>query len=168
LHSHSIKRLTYIRRCRYGNRVERNHLSQLAQTTRDLGGVSFIGQGHTDTVVRHNCVRDVIGMDIDDSGRLMRPFFSWGVYLDNYATGFRVESHMLNGNVLGACPLSLSSSYRTDRCSWDRRCLHPRRFIQCDRQQYSLPLLQRQHAGARALRPCALYSPVYHAIRHTN
>jgi nitrous oxidase accessory protein NosD len=90
-----------MRRCRYGNRVERNHLSQLAQTTRDLGGVSFIGQGHTDTVVRHNCVRDVIGMDIDDSGRLMRPFYSWGVYLDNFATGFRVESNILNGNVLG-------------------------------------------------------------------
>ena len=72
-----------------------------AQTTRDLGGISFIGQGHTDTIVRHNCVRDVIGMDIDDTGRLMRPFYSWGVYLDNFATGFRVESNIFNGNVLG-------------------------------------------------------------------
>lgn len=96
-------------RCRYGNRVERNHLSQLAQTTRDLGGLSFIGQGHTDTIVRHNCVKDVIGMDIDDSGRLMRPFYSWGVYLDNFATGFRVSDNILNGNVLGEPPVRFLS-----------------------------------------------------------
>ena len=52
-------------------------------------------------MVRHNCVRDVIGMDIDDSGRLMRPFFTWSVYLDNFATGFTVEGNILSGNVLG-------------------------------------------------------------------
>ena len=66
----------------HGNTIERNRLSQLAQRTRDLGGLSFIGTGHSGTVVRHNCVRSVIGMDIDDSGRLMRPFFTWSVYLD--------------------------------------------------------------------------------------
>jgi len=93
----------------HGNRVERNHLSQLAQTTRDLGGLSFIGQGHTGTIVRHNCVRDVIGMDIDDTGRLMRPFYSWGVYLDNFATGFRIESNILNGNVLGGVFIHVSA-----------------------------------------------------------
>ena len=155
-------------RCRYGNRVERNHLSQLAQTTRDLGGLSFIGQGHTDTVVRHNCVKDVIGMDIDDSGRLMRPFYSWGVYLDNFATGFRVSDNILNGNVLGERPSQSDSSDRTDRCSWSRRCVHPRRFIQCDREQHFLPLLQRQHARARALRPRALCSPLYRSFHHAN
>lgn len=85
----------------HGNRIERNKLSQLAQTTRDLGGLSFIGQGVANTTVRHNCVRDIIGMDMDDEGRLLRPFFSWSVYLDNYASGFTVDSNILNGNVLG-------------------------------------------------------------------
>lgn len=159
---------TYMYQCRYGNRVERNHLSQLAQTTRDLGGLSFIGQGHTDTIVRHNCVRDVIGMDIDDSGRLMRPFYSWSVYLDNFATGFFVESNIFSGNVLGECPVLLSSSCRSDQCSCDRRRVHPRRFIKCDHQQHFLPFLQRQHAGARALRSCALCSPLYHSCHHAN
>ena len=64
----------------HGNTIERNRLSQLAQRTRDLGGLSFIGTGHSGTVVRHNCVREVVGMDMDDSGRLMRPFFTWSVY----------------------------------------------------------------------------------------
>ena len=85
----------------HGNTIERNRLSQLAQRTRDLGGLSFIGTGHSGTVVRHNCVREVVGMDMDDSGRLMRPFFTWSVYLDNFATGFTVEGNILSGNVLG-------------------------------------------------------------------
>jgi hypothetical protein len=85
----------------YGNRIERNRLSQLAQTTRDLGGLSFIGQGLANTIVRHNCVRDVIGMDMNDQGQLMRPYFTWSLYLDNYASGFTVDSNIFNGNVLG-------------------------------------------------------------------
>jgi hypothetical protein len=41
-------------------------------------------------------------MDMDDKGHLLRPFYSWSVYLDNYASGFTVDSNILNGNVLGA------------------------------------------------------------------
>lgn len=85
----------------YGNRIERNYLSHLAQCTRDLGGLSFIGQGHAETVVRANCVHDVVGMDVDDKGQILRPFYTWSVYLDNYASSFTIDSNILNGNVLG-------------------------------------------------------------------
>ena len=85
-----------------GNRVERNRLFDLARSTRDLGGLSFIGAGHTGTVVRHNCVKRVIGMDTDTRGAFNRPYFTWGVYLDNFSSNFTVDSNVLSGNVLGA------------------------------------------------------------------
>jgi len=41
----------------YGNRIERNKLSQLAQSTRHSGGLSFLGHGFANTTARHNCAR---------------------------------------------------------------------------------------------------------------
>ena len=84
------------------NRVERNRLHDLARSTRDLGGLSFIGAGHTDSVVRHNCVKRVTGLDTDPAGRFLTPYFNWGVYLDNNSSFFTVDSNILSGNVLGA------------------------------------------------------------------
>jgi hypothetical protein len=60
------------------NIVADNRLSNLAQLTRDLGGLSFIGAGHSRTVVRGNCVREVVGMDTSPSGEILRPYYTFG------------------------------------------------------------------------------------------
>ena len=86
----------------YRNRIERNRLVDLGQSTRDLGGLSFIGSGHTLSVVRHNCVKRVTGVDTDPHGRFNTPFFTWGVYLDNLSSNFTIDSNILHTNVLGA------------------------------------------------------------------
>ena len=52
----------------------------IGQSTRDLGGLSFIGTGHTLSVVRHNCVKRVTGVDTDPRGRFNTPFYTWGLY----------------------------------------------------------------------------------------
>ena len=85
----------------YGNRVERNRLVDLARSTRDLGGLSFIGEGHTGTLVRHNCVRRAVGLDTDPSGKFNTPFYTWGIYLDNWSSNFTVDSNIFHTNVLG-------------------------------------------------------------------
>lgn len=85
----------------YGNLIERNKLFNLALTTRDLGGLSFIGLGDAGTTVRYNCVRDVIGLDSDPSGRIWRGFFTWALYLDNWSTNYTIMSNILRSAVLG-------------------------------------------------------------------
>lgn len=76
-----------------GNRIVRTGLH-----TRDLGAVSNIdssGGLATGVVVRGNCVRDVIGSDTDEDGRVLRPFFSWGVYCDNYSSNMLVRDNVV-------------------------------------------------------------------------
>jgi hypothetical protein len=37
---------------------------------------------------RYNCVREVTGMDTDPAGRIHRPYYTFGIYLDNWASGY--------------------------------------------------------------------------------
>ena len=71
------------------------------EKTRDLGGLSFIGDGITNTIVKNNCVKNVIGFDTNPNGTILTPFFNWGIYLDNDASGFLVEGNVVNTNVNG-------------------------------------------------------------------
>eukprot|EP00943_MAST-04B_sp_MAST-4B-sp1_P008703 g8703.t1 len=83
------------------NIVELNHLENMGTKTRDFGGLSFIGDGITHSIVRNNCVKNVIGYDTDLNGTILTPFFNWGIYLDNDASGFIVEGNVVNTNVNG-------------------------------------------------------------------
>ena len=81
--------------------LELNRLENLGEKTRDLGGLSFIGDGITNTIVKNNCVKNVIGFDTNPNGTILTPFFNWGIYLDNDASGFLVEGNVVNTNVNG-------------------------------------------------------------------
>lgn len=83
------------------NTVELNRIEGAGQATRDLGGISLIGAGETRTRILSNCVKDVVGTDTNEHGELLRPFFTWSLYLDNDASGFVVQGNVLNGNVNG-------------------------------------------------------------------
>ena len=85
------------------NLVELNLVEGAGQQTRDLGGISLIGAHVADvgTTIRSNCVRGMVGTDTNPDGQLLRPFFTWSVYLDNNASGFVVEGNALRGNVNG-------------------------------------------------------------------
>lgn len=80
----------------FQNVVERNKIRDVGMSTRDMGGLSFIGKGHVNTVVRHNCIRNIIGVDTDAAGRFRSPFFTFGIYLDNWSSGFVVEGNVIN------------------------------------------------------------------------
>eukprot|EP00912_Choanoflagellata_sp_UC4_P001667 UC4_evm4s1059 len=89
------------------NLVSSNHLenvgfsslqsiyTQLALTTKDLGGLSFIGNGHTGSVIENNCVKNIFGLDTDPRGNFLDR------YLDNWSSNFTIKGNILNGNVLG-------------------------------------------------------------------
>jgi hypothetical protein len=85
------------------NLIELNRIENSGQKSRDLGAISLMGS-HTPgtrSVIRSNCVLNTVGTDTNKEGRLLRPFFSWSVYLDNNASGYAVEGNVLHGNVNG-------------------------------------------------------------------
>ena len=45
----------------------------------------------------------MIGTDTNPSGQFLRPFFSFGVYLDNWSSGFYVYGNIAHNNVLCGC-----------------------------------------------------------------
>ena len=93
LHNLSIKQIE--------DYFDKEVIENLGEKTRDLGGLSFIGDGITNTIVKNNCVKNVIGFDTNPNGTILTPFFNWGIYLDNDASGFLVEGNVVNTNVNG-------------------------------------------------------------------
>jgi hypothetical protein len=77
-----------------GNRIRRTGLH-----TRDCGGISTIDSSsglNTGVRIEGNCVRDAIGTDTDaKTGQLNRPFFGWGVYLDNNSSNTHVRGNVV-------------------------------------------------------------------------
>ena len=88
-----------------GNLLELNRIYDSGMKTRDLGGISLLGPedtaAPTGTVIRSNCVKRTVGMDTTDHGVVLRPFFTWSIYLDNLASGFHITGNVVNGDQNG-------------------------------------------------------------------
>lgn len=67
------------------NSITSNRIFRSGQKTRDMGALSVIGVGETGTVISGNCVCEVIGTDTNDKGEFLRPFYTFGMYMDNWA-----------------------------------------------------------------------------------
>lgn len=82
------------------NVIELNHLHDLSLETEDTGAIYSGGRDWITprgSVIRHNWIHDVHGMDLHD-GKLITPHFSWGVYLDDNSGGVDVI-----GNIVERC-----------------------------------------------------------------
>ena len=69
------------------NLVEYNRLHDLGEMSSALGGISLIAQyeavNRVNSTIRYNCVKNVIGF----GNPLLRPYYSYGIFLDNLASG---------------------------------------------------------------------------------
>ena len=89
------------------NVVERNRVARVGLATKDLGGISVIAYGMappTRTALRENCVADVLGVFsavAGAAGELVSPFMTWGIYLDNEASGYAVSRNVVARNERG-------------------------------------------------------------------
>jgi parallel beta-helix repeat protein len=82
------------------NVIELNHLHDLSIETEDTGAIYCGGRDWITprgSVIRHNWIHDVYGMDLHN-GKLTTPHFSWGIYLDDNSGGVDVI-----GNVVERC-----------------------------------------------------------------
>jgi parallel beta-helix repeat protein len=82
------------------NVIELNHLHDLSLETEDTGAIYSGGRDWITprgSVIRHNWIHDVYGMDLHN-GKLTTPHFSWGIYLDDNSGGADVI-----GNIVERC-----------------------------------------------------------------
>ncbi len=79
------------------NLIEGNHLHDLSLETEDTGAIYSGGRDWITprgSVIRHNWIHDIWGMDLHD-GKFITPHFSWGIYLDDNSGGVDVIGNLV-------------------------------------------------------------------------
>ncbi len=85
------------------NIVEYNDLRRTNLETNDTGAIETLGRDQQDTgnILRFNLILDVVGMGTTSEGRILTPYFTWGIYLDDYSSGTTVYGNVVARTVLG-------------------------------------------------------------------
>lgn len=88
----------------HNNTVEYNDLEDTNLETNDTGAIETLGRDNADSgnEIRFNLIRNVVGLKVTTDGVLHTPFFTWGIYLDDFSSGTRVEGNVVDGTVVGA------------------------------------------------------------------
>jgi parallel beta-helix repeat protein len=86
------------------NIVEFNEIIDSNLETNDTGAIETLGrdQQPSGNIIRFNFIRNVVGMGTDSEGKILTPYFTWGIYLDDYSSGTTVYGNIVIGTVLGA------------------------------------------------------------------
>lgn len=86
------------------NIVEFNELIDTNLETNDTGAIETLGrdQGDSGNIIRFNYIRNVVGMGTTPEGEIQTPYFTWGIYLDDYSSGTLIYGNIVIGTVLGA------------------------------------------------------------------
>lgn len=85
----------------FGNKhiIEFNHVRDTNLETEDTGAIYTHGQnwiGPRGSVIRGNYVHDTHGLDFA-TGVPVTPFYSWGIYLDDYSASVTVDGNIITG-----------------------------------------------------------------------
>ncbi len=85
------------------NIVEFNEIIDTNLETCDSGAIETLGldKKASGNIIRHNFIRNVVGVGTNKSGQIVSPYFTWGIYLDDYSSGTLVYGNIVVGNVLG-------------------------------------------------------------------
>ncbi len=86
------------------NIVEFNEIVDTNLETNDTGAIETLGRDRqlTGNIIRFNIIRNVVGMGTTPDGEFLTPYFTWGIYLDDYSSGTLVYGNIVVGTVLGA------------------------------------------------------------------
>lgn len=95
-------------RASHRNTAEFNDILQTNLETNDTGAIETLGRDKADSgnVIQYNRILDVVGLKADENGRILSPFMTWGIYLDDYSSGTTVR-----GNIVA-------------RFEWGGGCIH--------------------------------------------
>ena len=85
------------------NIVEFNDMRRTNLETNDTGAIETLGRDQKDTgnIIRYNLILDSVGMISTPDGRIVTPYFTWGIYLDDYSSGTTVYGNIVARTVNG-------------------------------------------------------------------
>ncbi|GIV19251.1 MAG: hypothetical protein KatS3mg023_1002 [Armatimonadota bacterium] len=85
------------------NIVEYNDLRRTNLETNDTGAIETLGRDQQDTgnIIRYNLILDSVGMISTPDGKIVTPYFTWGIYLDDYSSGTTVLGNIVARTVNG-------------------------------------------------------------------
>ena len=84
--------------------AEYNDLRRTNLETNDTGAIETLGRdrapcGH---VIRFNLILDVVGLKTTPEGQFQTPYYTWGIYLDDYSSGETIFGNVVARTVRGA------------------------------------------------------------------
>lgn len=76
--------------------AEFNDIRRTNLETNDTGAIETLGRCRTPSgnVIRHNLILDTVGMKHTPDGDILTPYYSWGIYLDDYSSGTLVYGNI--------------------------------------------------------------------------
>ncbi len=91
------------RQSSHRNVVEFNDLRRTNLETNDTGAIETLGRDQADTgnIIRYNLILDSVGMISTPDGKIVTPYFTWGIYLDDYSSGTTVYGNIVARTVNG-------------------------------------------------------------------
>lgn len=83
--------------------AEYNEMLRTNTETNDTGAIETLGRDReaTGNIIRYNLILDAIGMKHKEDGGLISPFYTWGIYLDDYSSGTHVYGNIVARNYRG-------------------------------------------------------------------
>ncbi|MHB8995549.1 MAG: right-handed parallel beta-helix repeat-containing protein [Armatimonadota bacterium] len=85
------------------NVVEFNDIRNSNLETNDTGGVESCirNENAAGNIYRYNLVMDAVGMGTTVDGTILRPHYTWGIYLDDHSSHAQIYGNICVRNVLG-------------------------------------------------------------------
>ncbi|RYG55930.1 MAG: hypothetical protein EON56_04950 [Alphaproteobacteria bacterium] len=87
----------------HNNLVAYNEIVDTNLETNDTGAIETLGRDQQDSGnrIEYNLIRNVVGLRVNSEGVFQSPYFTWGIYLDDYSSGTTVRGNIVDGTVVG-------------------------------------------------------------------
>jgi len=84
-------------RASHKNIIEYNRICCTNLETNDTGAIETLGRDREDTgnVIRCNLILDAVGLKTSPTGEMLTPYYTWGIYLDDYSSGTEVYGNIV-------------------------------------------------------------------------
>ena len=81
----------------HDNVVEYNRIVRTNLETNDTGGIETLGRDREDSgnVIRCNLILDSVGLKTTPEAEFLSPYYTWGIYLDDFSSGTTVAGNIV-------------------------------------------------------------------------
>jgi len=88
----------------HNNVVEYNRILRTNLETNDTGAIETLGRDRENSgnVIRYNLILDVVRLKTSETGEMLTPYYTWGIYLDDYSSGTQIVGNIVARTVRGA------------------------------------------------------------------